>query len=110
MRTVGGEAAASAVSNNVSTPVLLRRLCEELGATYVKLGQFVASSPTLFPADYVAEFEQCLDATPPMPWSAVKERVESELKAPLARVFSSLFTLLFVVCISASLYSRERDR
>ena len=34
-------------------PVLLRRLCERLGATYIKLGQFIASSPTLFPEEYV---------------------------------------------------------
>ena len=91
LNTVGAEAVSGgSLPDPAAAPKLLRRLCEELGATYVKLGQFVASSPTLFPADYVAEFEQCLDATPPMPWSAVKERVESELKAPLARVFSSV--------------------
>ena len=91
LNTVGAEAVSGgSLPDPAAAPKLLRRLCEELGATYVKLGQFVASSPTLFPADYVAEFEQCLDATPPMPWSAVKERVESELKAPLARIFSSV--------------------
>jgi aarF domain-containing kinase len=36
-----------------SPPALLRKLCERLGATYVKLGQFIASSPTLFPEEYV---------------------------------------------------------
>ena len=49
-------------------PLVLRRLCEEMGATYVKLGQFIASSPTLFPPEYVAEFQKCLDSTPPMAW------------------------------------------
>ena len=34
-------------------PALLRRLLERLGATYIKLGQFIASSPTLFPEEYV---------------------------------------------------------
>ena len=32
-----------------SAPVALRKLFERLGATYIKLGQFVASSPSLFP-------------------------------------------------------------
>ena len=32
-----------------SAPSVLRRLFEQLGPTYVKLGQFIASSPTLFP-------------------------------------------------------------
>ena len=90
VRTVGGEAAASAVSTNVSTPVLLRRLCEELGATYVKLGQFIASSPTLFPPEYVAEFQKTLDQTPPMPWSQVKPLIEGELGKPLNKVYKSV--------------------
>ena len=55
----GGDAAAMAPV----TPVLVRRLFERLGATYVKVGQFIASSPTLFPAEYVLEFQKCLDAT-----------------------------------------------
>jgi aarF domain-containing kinase len=83
VRTVGGEAAVAAVNNNASAPLLLRRLCEELGATYVKLGQFIASSPTLFPPEYVQEFQKTLDQTPPMPWSVVKPLIEEELGKPL---------------------------
>ena len=70
-----------------AVPLLLRRLFEELGATYVKLGQFIASSPTLFPAEYVAEFPKCLDATPPMPWEVVKQVVEEELGRPIGSVY-----------------------
>ncbi len=69
-------------------PRLLRRMCEELGATYVKLGQFVASSPTLFPPEYVAEFQQCLDATPAVAWRDVKQIIESELGKPIGQVYS----------------------
>lgn len=53
-------------------PVLLRKLFERLGATYIKLGQFIASSPTLFPPDYVLEFQKCLDQTTPVPFSVVR--------------------------------------
>lgn len=90
VRTVGGEAAVAAVNNNASAPLLLRRLCEELGATYVKLGQFIASSPTLFPPEYVQEFQKTLDQTPPMPWSVVKPLIEEELGKPLEQVYSSV--------------------
>ena len=41
--------------------------------------------------------------------SSTFDRSRVEVTLQLARVFSSLFTLLFVVT-SASLYSRERDR
>jgi len=70
-----------------SAPVALRKLFERLGATYVKLGQFVASSPTLFPREYVTEFQKCLDATEPLDWKVVESAVEREL-GPISRTFS----------------------
>jgi aarF domain-containing kinase len=69
-------------------PATLRRLFELLGATYIKLGQFVASSPTIFPAEYVTEFQKCLDNTEPVPFSQIKRVVESDLKRPLSEVYS----------------------
>ena len=62
-----------------TTPVVMRKLFERLGATYIKLGQFIASSPTLFPPEYVLEFQKCLDATEPMAWVDIKAVIESEL-------------------------------
>ena len=34
---------------------------EDLGATYIKLGQFIASAPSIFPHEYVEAFQDCLD-------------------------------------------------
>jgi len=72
-----------------SAPVALRKLFERLGATYIKLGQFVASSPSLFPKEYVLEFQKCLDATEPLPWSVIKDVIESEL-GPISKNFASI--------------------
>jgi len=69
---------------------ILRQLFERLGATYVKLGQFVASSPTLFPAVYVKEFQQCLDSSTTVPFTEVKKIIEQELGQPVDKVFSYL--------------------
>mmetsp|Transcript_105405 Transcript_105405/g.183326 ORF Transcript_105405/g.183326 Transcript_105405/m.183326 type:complete len:579 (+) Transcript_105405:52-1788(+) len=91
LRTVGTEAAKDLTAGKeLKAPKVLKRLCEELGATYVKLGQFVASSPTLFPPEYVQEFQSVLDSTPPMPWSDVRPLIESELGRPLNAVYSSV--------------------
>lgn len=68
-------------------PVILRTLFERMGATYTKLGQFIASSPTLFPAEYVKEFQKCLDQTEPVPWSVIKRVIEQEL-GPIANTFA----------------------
>jgi aarF domain-containing kinase len=70
-----------------ATPRLVRQTFERLGATYVKLGQFVASSPSLFPADYVNEFQHCLDKTKALPFKDIKKVLESELKQPLDSIF-----------------------
>lgn len=68
---------------------LLRRLFQKLGSTYVKLGQFIASSPTLFPAAYVREFQQCLDCTEPTNFQRIKRIVEADLGRPLSEVYES---------------------
>eukprot|EP00435_Cladocopium_sp_Y103_P038808 s1176_g10.t1 len=68
---------------------LLRRLFQKLGSTYVKLGQFIASSPTLFPAAYVREFQQCLDRTEPTNFQRIKRIVEADLGRPLSEVYES---------------------
>ena len=72
-------APGGATAEPFSAPVALRKLFERMGATYVKLGQFVASSPTLFPKEYVLEFQKCLDATESLEWSVIKNVIEGEI-------------------------------
>lgn len=72
------------------TPRLLRQTFERLGATYIKLGQFIASSPSLFPEEYVAEFQYCLDRTEPVPFSVMVEVLREELQRPLSEVFAEI--------------------
>mmetsp|Transcript_4501 Transcript_4501/g.6439 ORF Transcript_4501/g.6439 Transcript_4501/m.6439 type:complete len:546 (-) Transcript_4501:5-1642(-) len=57
----------------------LRIFFERMGATYVKLGQFIASSPTIFPKEFVLEMQKCLDSTEPIPFSTVLKIVKKEL-------------------------------
>lgn len=69
-------------------PALLRQTFEELGTTYIKLGQFIASSPSIFPEAYVDEFQKCLDRTPVLPFNFIRQTVERELGKPLDQVYS----------------------
>ena len=59
---------------------LLRETFEQLGATYIKLGQFIASTPSLFPREYVQEFQKCLDKTPPLPFSYIEQVLSEEFE------------------------------
>ena len=69
----------SAPDLGIYPPKLLRQTFESLGATYVKIGQFVASAPSVFPAEYVEEFQKCLDSTEPTDFSVIKRTVEKDL-------------------------------
>lgn len=69
-------------------PKMLRETFERLGATYIKLGQFVASSPSLFPIEYVREFEGCLDSVKSLPWEVIEKTLEQEFDRPLNEIYS----------------------
>lgn len=81
---------AWATGERLPTPRVLRLTFERLGATYVKLGQFIASSPSLFPAEYVTEFQHCLDKTEPLSFEIMRDVLERELKRPMHEVFSEV--------------------
>src|SRR3954469_10786665 len=65
----------------------LRRVFDELGSTYVKFGQLIASSPGAFGADVADEFRTLLDEGRPVAFERIRSVVESELGAPLEERF-----------------------
>ncbi|EDY87106.1 ABC-1 domain protein [gamma proteobacterium HTCC5015] len=77
-----------ALGDRPPLPKLLRQTFERLGSTYIKLGQFVASSPSLFPEEYVREFEGCLDKTAKLPFRYIQDMIETELGQPMGEVYS----------------------
>eukprot|EP01038_Epipyxis_sp_PR26KG_P004722 gene4722-6627_t len=78
------------VDGQLSLPKILKRIFEELGATYIKLGQFVASSPTIFPPEYVTEFQSCLDKSPTVDYGIIRKIIESDLNKPIKAIYKSV--------------------
>lgn len=68
--------------------VAMRRGFADLGPTYVKLGQLVASSPGLFPPVLSDELRKLLDSVPPEPLARVRSVVEHDLGAAISDLFS----------------------
>lgn len=64
-----------------------RHALEELGTTYIKLGQLLSTRPDLLPQAFVDELSLLQDRVEPTPFDAVKEHLEEELGAPLEEVF-----------------------
>ena len=65
----------------------LRCALEEMGPTFVKLGQILATRVDLFPRDWINEFEQLQDNAPPLPWEALQPLIEKALGKPVAHAF-----------------------
>lgn len=68
--------------------VALRRSFADLGPTYVKFGQLVASSPGLFPAFLATEFRRLLDAVPPESPAKIRRVIERELGYGVDELFA----------------------
>jgi ubiquinone biosynthesis protein len=70
-------------------PVRLRQVLEELGPTFIKIGQLLATRPDLVPARYVAELKKLYDTTTPSPYAEVRAAVRRELGREVEEVFAS---------------------
>ncbi len=67
----------------------IRLAFEELGPTFVKLGQILSTRPDLVSVDLIREFSKLQDEVPPFPFSDVREIIETELGLPPEEVFES---------------------
>ncbi|MDC5332519.1 AarF/UbiB family protein [Acinetobacter baumannii] len=86
---VAAKAGIKYATDKPSNAKLMRETFESLGSTYIKLGQFIASTPSLFPREYVAEFQGCLDQTPTLPFSYIQGVLASEFEGrDLSQIFS----------------------
>ena len=66
----------------------LRLVLQDLGPSFVKLGQIVSTRPDLIPADIVRELKKLQDAVPPIPYAEVKEVIETSLGQKVEEVYS----------------------
>jgi ubiquinone biosynthesis protein len=75
--------------NHWPSPKELRETFEELGITFLKLGQVLALRRDLLSDNYINELEQLHDQLPALGFDVVSKLVEIELGAPLTEMFSS---------------------
>lgn len=65
----------------------IRLIMEELGPTYIKLGQMLSNRPDLVPEPLIKELEKLLDKVPPFETEVAKQIIEKELDKPIHEVF-----------------------
>jgi len=67
----------------------LRRACDELGTTFIKFGQLVASRPDIFGTAIAESLRSLQDQAPPFPVDVARQVITEELQRPLSEIFSS---------------------
>ncbi|MDD4928286.1 MAG: AarF/UbiB family protein [Gallionella sp.] len=65
-----------------------RRALEEMGPTFVKLGQVLATRVDLFEPEWITEFGKLQDSAPPVPYSEIRQQLTEDLGAPPEDVFA----------------------
>lgn len=76
-------------SESYSTAQHVRLALEELGPTFVKLGQLLSTRPELLPPAYVAELALLQDSLSPVPEPVIRQVLETELAGPLESLFAT---------------------
>ncbi|MFK4806255.1 ABC1 kinase family protein [Microbacterium sp. ZW CA_36] len=88
-RGARGGAGSALRELTAEAPIHLRAALEELGPTFIKLGQLLSTRSDLLPPAFVTELAKLQDAAPPIPVDLIREVISSELGAPPEQVFAS---------------------
>lgn len=84
-----GSGGTTSGSEHASAPQRLRQTLEELGPTFIKLGQILATRSDLLEPEWIAELEKLQSDAPRLPFSALQRSLEDALGEPVATAFAS---------------------
>ena len=73
-----------------TVPIRIRKVLEELGPAYIKLGQMLSTRPDLVGVEIAEELQKLRDQTPVTPFNEMKTVIENELQKPIEDVFSEI--------------------
>ncbi len=74
---------------HASMPERVRLLFENLGPTFIKIGQVLSGRPDLIPEEFILEFQRLQDHAAPVPFSLLKDTLQKELNRNLDDMYSS---------------------
>jgi len=67
-----------------------RLVFEDLGPTFIKLGQILSTRPDLVNVSFILELKRLQDNIPPFEFDEARHQIESELERPLNEMFEKL--------------------
>jgi len=88
----------------MSAPEKVRTMLQQLGPTYVKLGQIVASRGDALPPDWEAELSKLQSNVKPVPYAQARQVVIDELGKPPEEIFGSFEKEAFAAASTAQIH------
>lgn len=76
----------------LSQPQRLRLAMEELGPTFIKLGQLLSTRPDVLGQEYIQEFSKLQDKVPAVSFEEINTQIQRELGYPAEELFSEFST------------------
>jgi ubiquinone biosynthesis protein len=82
----------------------LRILLQQLGPTYVKIGQMIASRGDALPPEVIAELSKLQSDAAPFPWEDARVVIEDELGRPPEELFATIEPVPFAAASTAQVH------
>jgi len=89
---------------HLSAPERVRCALEEMGPTFVKLGQVLATRVDLFEPEWITEFSKLQDSAPPVAFEAVRLQLTEDLGAPPEEIFAAFDPVPLAAASIAQVY------
>jgi ubiquinone biosynthesis protein len=77
-------------NSNISPAEHLRFALEELGPTFIKLGQILSTRPDILPPEFIKELSKLKDSVPPNPWEDVRAVLVAEIGGEPEQFFEEI--------------------
>ncbi len=90
--------------DDVTTPAKARMMLEDLGPTYVKMGQIISSQSSVVPIEWSLELAKLQSSVPPFPTEQVREVIQRELRRPPEELYATFAAEPFAAASTAQVH------
>jgi ubiquinone biosynthesis protein len=93
------------LAEDISMPRRFRLALEELGPTFIKIGQILSTRSDLLPPEWLDELRSLQDDVAPLDWEIIQGVISEELGAPVKDIFNTIDPLPLASASIAQVHS-----
>jgi ubiquinone biosynthesis protein len=97
----------AAMEHGISVGKRIRKTCEELGPTFIKIGQILSTRTDIITENVAKELAKLQDSVPPFPFECAREVVENEFEDKMENIFKSFSKIPIASASMSQVYQAE---